>query len=119
MQVINLKEKFSLFNETWTPKLVGELNGQHIKLAKIKGEFIWHKHDDADEMFLIIKGSITIKMRDKDVLLNEGEFFIVPRGVEHKPIAEEEAHILLFEPADTINTGEVEHEYTVHKPQRI
>ena len=119
MQVINLNDKFSLFNEKWTPKLVGELNGQHIKLAKIKGEFIWHKHDDADEMFLVVKGSITIKMRDKDVTLNKGEFFIVPSGVEHKPIAEEEAHIMLFEPAGTLNTGKLEHENTVHKPERI
>ena len=119
MQVINLNEKFSLFNETWTPKLVGELNGQHVKLAKIKGAFVWHKHDDADEMFLVIKGSITIKMRDKDVTVNEGEFFIVPRGIEHKPVAEEEAHIMLFEPEGTLNTGDVEHQYTVHKPQRI
>ena len=119
MQVVNLNEKFSLFNETWTPKLVGELNGQHVKLAKIKGEFVWHKHNDADEMFMVIKGSITIKMRDQDVILNEGEFFIVPQGVEHKPVAENEAHIMLFEPAGTLNTGEVEHEYTVHKPERI
>ena len=93
MQVINLKEKFSLFNETWSPKLVGELNGQHIKVSKIKGEFIWHKHDDADQMFLVIKGSITIKMRDVTVTLNEGEFFIVPNGFEHHTIAEHESHI--------------------------
>ena len=119
MQVINLKEKFSLFNETWSPKLVGELNGQHIKVSKIKGEFIWHKHDDADEMFLVIKGSITIKMRDQDVTLNEGEFFIVPKGVEHKPIAEEEAHIMLFEPAGTVNTGEVESDQTVKHAESI
>ena len=119
MQVINLNEKFSLFNETWSPKLVGELNGQHIKLAKIKGEFVWHKHDDADEMFLVIKGSITIKMRDQDVTLKEGEFFIVPRGVEHKPFAENDAHILLFEPAGTLNTGNVDDDRTVLNPQRI
>ena len=116
---VNLAEKFSLFNETWTPKLVGELNGQHIKLAKIKGEFIWHTHDDADEMFLVIKGSITIQMRDQEVMLSEGEFFIVPRGVEHRPIAIEEARIMLFEPAGTVNTGAVEHQYTVHDLERI
>ena len=81
MNKINLAEKFSLFDETWTPKLVGELNGQHVKLAKIKGEFVWHTHDEADEMFLVIKGSITIRMRDQDVILNAGEFFIVPRGL--------------------------------------
>ena len=119
MQVVNLNQKFNLFSETWSPKLVGELNGQHVKLAKIKGEFVWHKHDDADEMFLVIKGSITLKMRDKEEALKEGEFFIVPRGVEHKPIAEEEAHIMLFEPAGTLNTGEVDNEYTVHNPECI
>ena len=119
MQVINLKEKFSLFNETWSPKLVGELNGQHIKVSKIKGEFIWHKHDDADEMFLVIKGSINIEMRNETVTLNEGEFFIVPKGVEHKPFAENEAHLMLFEPAGTKNTGEVDNEFTIHNPQRI
>lgn len=119
MNKVNLSEKFSLFNETWSPKLVGELNGQHIKLAKIKGEFIWHKHDDADEMFLVIKGSITIKLRDKEVILNEGEIFIVPKGVEHKPIAEHEAHLMLFEPAGTVNTGDVESDRTVKHIESI
>ena len=119
MNKINLAEKFSLFDETWTPKLIGELNGQHVKLAKIKGEFVWHAHDDADEMFLVIKGSITIEMRDQRVNLNEGEFFIVPRGVEHRPSAVEEAHIMLFEPAGTVNTGAVEHAYTVRDPEWI
>ena len=119
MNKINLAEKFSLFSETWTPKLVGELNGQHVKLAKIKGEFVWHTHDDADEMFLVIKGSMTIELRDQRVDLNEGEFFIVPRGVEHRPIAVDEAHIMLFEPAGTVNTGTVEHAYTVRDPDRI
>ncbi len=119
MKKINLAEKFSLFGETWTPKLVGELNGQHVKLAKIKGEFVWHTHDEADEMFLVIKGSITIQMRDQDVILNAGEFFIVPRGVEHRPSAVDEAHIMLFEPAGTVNTGAVEHAYTVRDPEWI
>ncbi len=119
MNKINLAEKFSLFSETWTPKLVGELNGQHVKLAKIKGEFVWHTHDEADEMFLVIKGTITIELRDQRVLLNEGEFFIVPRGVEHRPSAVDEAHIMLFEPAGTVNTGAVEHEYTVRDPEWI
>lgn len=119
MNKINLAEKFSLFDETWTPKLIGELNGQHVKLAKIKGEFVWHAHDDADEMFLVIKGSITIEMRDQRVNLNEGEFFIVPRGVEHRPSAVEEAHIMLFEPAGTVNTGAAEHAYTVRDPEWI
>ncbi len=119
MNKINLAEKFSLFDETWTPKLVGELNGQHVKLAKIKGEFIWHTHEDADEMFLVIKGSITIELRDQRVDLDAGEFFIVPRGVEHRPIAVDEAHIMLFEPAGTVNTGAVEHAYTVRDAERI
>ena len=119
MNKINLAEKFRLFSETWTPKIVGELNGQHVKLAKIKGDFVWHTHDEADEMFLVIKGSITIQMRDQDVTLNEGEFFIVPRGVEHRPSAVEEAHIMLFEPAGTVNTGAVGHEYTVRDPEWI
>jgi len=119
MNKINLAEKFSLFDETWTPKLVGELNGQHVKLAKIKGEFVWHTHDNADEMFLVIKGSITIELRDQRVDLDAGEFFIVPRGVEHRPIAVDEAHIMLFEPAGTVNTGAVEYEFTVRDPERI
>ena len=119
MNKINFAEKFSLFNETWTPKLVGELNGQHVKLAKIKGEFVWHTHDNADEMFLVIKGCITIEMRDQQIDINEGEFFIVPRGVEHRPTAVDEAHIMLFEPAGTVNTGAVEHEHTVRDPEWI
>ncbi len=119
MNKINLAKKLSLFDETWSPKIVGELNGQHVKLAKIKGEFVWHTHDNADEMFLVIKGSITIELRDQRVDLDAGEFFIVPRGVEHRPIAIDEAHIMLFEPAGTVNTGDVEHEYTVRDPEWI
>ncbi len=119
MTKVNLSEKFSRFDDLWNPKIVGELNGQHVKLAKIKGEFVWHTHDDADEMFLVIKGSMTIELRDQRVTLNEGEFFVVPRGVEHRPIAVDEAHIMLFEPAGTVNTGTVEHAYTVRDPDRI
>lgn len=119
MNRINLAEKFGLFDETWTPKLVGELNGQHIKLVKIKGEFVWHTHDEADEMFLVIKGRITIELRDQRVLLDEGEFYIVPRGVEHRPSAVEEAHIMLFEPAGTANTGNIDDDRTVMHVESI
>ncbi|HKJ45593.1 MAG TPA: cupin domain-containing protein [Balneolales bacterium] len=119
MNKINLDEKFSLFNEYWQPKLVGELNGQHVKIAKLKGEFVWHKHEHEDEMFLIHKGQLTIKLREEEIILNEGEFYIVPRGVEHKPIANEEVHLIMFEPAETLNTGDVTNKMTVEKIERI
>ena len=105
MQKVNISEKFGLFEETWSPRIVAELNGQHVKLAKIEGEFDWHHHEQEDELFLVVKGSLIIKLRDGDVELNEGEFYVVPRGVEHKPVAESLAHILLFEPVSTLNTG--------------
>ena len=112
---VNLAQKFALFHEQWTPKIVGELNGQLVKLAKVQGEFLWHAHDDEDELFLVVHGALTIRLRDRDVHLNEGEFFIVPRGVEHMPIAEKEAHILLFEPKATAHTGKVQSERTVEQ----
>lgn len=112
MQKVNLAEKFNLFSEYWTPKIVGELNDSHIKLAKFKGEFVWHKHDKEDELFLVIKGKLLIKLRDKDVYLEPGEFLIIPKGVEHLPIAEEEVHIVLIEPKGTLNTGDKYDEYT-------
>ncbi len=112
MNKINLKEKLSLFNEHWTPKIVGELNGQQVKLAKLQGDFIWHSHENEDELFYIIKGTLKMEFRDKMVVLNEGDVLIVPRGVEHRPIAEEEVHVMLFEPAETKHTGKVEHELT-------
>jgi quercetin dioxygenase-like cupin family protein len=115
MEKVNLKEKFKLFNELWTPKIVGELNGQYVKLAKTQGEFVWHKHDSEDEFFLVIKGSLTIRLREGDMRLHEGEFFIVPRGVEHKPVSEEEAHVLVFEPKSTLHTGDIKSELTVEK----
>jgi len=115
MQKVNLTQKFSLFDEHWSPKLVGELNGQHVKLAKVKGEFVWHRHDAEDELFLVVKGRLVIKLRDRDVVLDEGEFFIVPRGVEHKPVAEDEVHLLMFEPASTLNTGNVQNARTVEQ----
>jgi mannose-6-phosphate isomerase-like protein (cupin superfamily) len=115
MEKVNLKEKFSLFKEFWTPKIAGELNGQYIKLAKTQGEFVWHKHDDEDEFFLVIHGTLTIKLRDKDIPLDPGEFLIVPKGVEHKPVSEQEAHVLVFEPKETKHTGNVESEISVKK----
>ncbi|MNU73071.1 Cupin domain protein [compost metagenome] len=111
---VTLAEKFDLIHDFWSPGIVGELNGQHVKLAKFRGEFCWHQHDDEDELFLVIRGRIVIKLRDGEMVLNEGEFGIIPKGVEHMPVAEEEAHILLFEPASTINTGESENELTTN-----
>jgi len=98
MSAINLNQKLSLFQERWTPKIIGELNGQQVKLAKLKGEFVWHHHENEDELFYIIKGQLIIELRDKTITLNEGDLYIVPRGVEHKPIAHEEVHLMLFEP---------------------
>lgn len=110
---INIKEKLSLFSAHWTPKIIGELNGQYVKLAKLKGEMVWHDHAEEDELFLVIKGSLTLRFRDREVTLHEGEMYIVPKGVEHLPIAEEECHVLLFEPKSTAHTGKVESEMTV------
>ena len=109
---INIQDKLSLFNDHWNPRIIGELNKQHVKLAKIKGEFIWHKHEDEDEMFLVLKGTLKIEFRDRTETIQENEIIIVPKGVEHKPIAEEEVSIMLFEPATTINTGALENERT-------
>ena len=105
MKKVNVAEKLSLFSDHWNPRIVGQLNGQHIKIAKIKGEFVWHKHDDEDEMFFVIEGKFSMEFRDKTIQLNKGEFLIVPRGTEHKPVAYEEASIMLFEPETTLNTG--------------
>ena len=105
MNPINLKEKFKLFSEYWTPKKIGELNGQQVLLAKLKGEFVWHAHTHEDELFLVFKGTLIIEFRDKKVTLNEGEMYIIPKGVEHKPIAEEEVHVLLFESLQIRHTG--------------
>ena len=116
---VNLAEKFSLFSDQWSPKIVGELNGQHVKLAKLQGEFVWHRHDEEDELFLVVKGSLTIRFRDGDVELGEGEFCIVPRGVEHCPVAQDEVHLLLFEPATTLNTGDAADDRRIERPDRI
>ena len=112
MDKINLLEKFNLFNEHWSPKIVGELNGQLVKLVKFTGEFVFHHHDNEDELFMVVKGKFRMEYRDKTVDVNEGELIIVPRGVEHKPVAEEEAWVMLFEPASTLNTGNVVNERT-------
>lgn len=119
MEVIKLNEKFNLFNDHWAPKIVGDLNESHIKLAKFKGEFVWHQHDNEDELFLVIKGQLTIKLRDKDLVINEGEFVIIPKGVEHMPVAEEEVHVLLVEPKSTLNTGNAESDLKVEQLDRI
>ncbi len=115
MKKINLEEKLSLFNDHWSPKIIGELNGQQVKLAKVKGEFIWHSHENEDELFYIIKGHLKIEFRDKVVELAPGEMYIIPRGVEHRPIANEEVHLMLFEPAATKHTGQIKHDLTVEK----
>jgi len=112
MKKINISQKLAQFNDHWNPRIIGELNKQHVKLAKIKGEFIWHKHDDEDEMFLVLKGTLKIAFRDRTETIQENEIIIVPKGVEHKPIAEQEVSIMLFEPVTTINTGDLENERT-------
>jgi mannose-6-phosphate isomerase-like protein (cupin superfamily) len=119
MEKVNVAEKFKQIREYWKPYVVGELNGQLVKLDKLKGEFIWHHHDNEDEMFLVVKGRFRIEFRDMHVCVKEGEFIVVPRGVEHRPVAEEEAHIILFEPASTLNTGNVRDERTREKLERI
>lgn len=115
MQKVNLSEKLSLFTDYWNPRIVGELNNQHVKLVKLKGEFVWHKHDLEDELFLVLKGKLKMEFRDKTVELNEQEFLIVPRGVEHRPVAENEVSVLLFEPSTTLNTGDAKSVLTKDK----
>ena len=119
IEKVNLSEKFALFAEHWSPKIAGEVNDSLVKLVKFRGDFVWHKHDTEDEMFFVVKGEITIKLRDGDVRLGEGEFAIIPRGVEHKPYAEEEAHVLLFEPKTVLNTGDVVNELTKPELERV
>ena len=119
MSVINIQEKFKLFSDLWSPKKVGELNGQQVLLAKLKGEFVFHKHEFEDELFMVIKGTLEIELRDKTITLKEGEFYIVPKGVEHKPIAKEEVHIILFEPLSIKHTGDVVANITVDTYENI
>ena len=112
MEKVNLQEKLNKFNTHWDPKIVGELNGQHVKLVKFQGEFDWHKHDSEDEMFLVIKGSFNMQFRERSVQVDVGEFIIIPKGVEHCPQADEEVHVMLFEPVTTLNTGNAESDKT-------
>lgn len=119
MEKVNIAGKFTIINDYWKPHIVAELNGQQVKLVKLKGEFIWHHHEKEDELFLVVKGCFRMEFRDRHVRVEEGDFIVVPRGVEHRPVADEEAHILLFEPASTLNTGNVRNERTVAKLKRI
>ena len=119
MEKVNLNQKFSQFQDYWQPKIAGELNDNYIKLVKLKGEFVWHQHETEDELFLVVKGTLLIKLRDRDIRLQEGEFVIIPKGVEHLPIADEEAHVLLLEPKTTLNTGNIQNERTVSNLKRI
>jgi mannose-6-phosphate isomerase-like protein (cupin superfamily) len=119
MQKINLEEKFSLFSETWSPKIIAALNGQHVKLVKSLGAFPWHQHEHEDELFLVVRGWFRMEFRDRAVVLREGELLVVPRGVEHRPVAEEEVWLLLFEPAATVNTGSAGGALTVAQPAWI
>src|SRR6516165_3881266 len=119
METVNLADKLALFREPWKPKIVGELNGQQVKLVKFQGEFVWHHHANEDELFLVVKGRFRMEFRDRQVWLEPGEFLIVPQGVEHRPMADEEVHVLLFEPASTLNTGNVKDGRTVERLERI
>ena len=118
MDKVNLLRAFDAVPEHWKPAIVGELNGQHVKIARVLGEFLWHQHESEDELFLVVSGSLDIELRDRVITLGEGEFFIVPRGVEHRPVAREEAKIVLFEPVSTVNTGNVRNERT-HEPVKV
>ena len=119
MDKVTLASKFASFSDHWSPKIVGESNGQHVKVVKFVGEFVWHHHDDEDEMFLVHRGRFRMQLRDREIELRAGDFLIVPRGVEHRPVADEEVEVVLFEPAGTLNTGNVQGERTVAEPARI
>ena len=113
IEAVNLAQKLTLFQEYWSPKVVGELNENYLKVVKVKGEFVWHKHDDDDELFLVLKGRLVIQLRDQEITLNEGDFVVIPKGVEHRPVAEDEAHVLLVEPKTVVNTGDATDERTI------
>ena len=119
MEFLNIEEKLARISEYWRPHVAAELNGQQVKLVKFLGPFIWHHHDNEDELFLVVKGRLRMEFRDRTVAVGEGEFIVVPRGVEHRPLAEEEVHVVLFEPASTLNTGNVQNELTLRELQRI
>lgn len=119
IEKINLQQKLSLFDAHWTPKIIAALNGQEVKLAKFQGEFVWHHHEHEDELFFVVNGRFRMDFRDQQIWLETGEMIVVPRGVEHRPYAEEEVHVLMFEPANTLNTGNVQDERTVASPEQI
>ena len=119
VEKVNIAQKFTLFNDYWVPYIVGDLNESYVKVDKLKGQFVWHKHDTEDELFLVTKGKLVIKLRDKDISLHPGEFVIIPKGVEHMPVADQEAHVVLIEPKTTLNTGNVRDEKTVSELKRI
>jgi mannose-6-phosphate isomerase-like protein (cupin superfamily) len=119
MEKVNLNQKFSLIQDYWSPKIAGEINDSHVKLVKLKGEFVWHHHETEDELFLVVKGKLLIKLRDRDIWLQEGEFVIIPKGIDHLPIADEEAHVILLEPKTTLNTGNTQNERTVTNLEQI
>jgi len=119
IEKINIQQKLSLINDHWNPRITGELNNQQVKLVKFKGPFTWHKHDNEDEMFFVLKGEFTMQFRDKNIMLKENEFLIVPRGTEHRPVADEEVSVMLFEPASTLNTGNIKNEFTREKLESI
>ncbi|MFN0149190.1 MAG: cupin domain-containing protein [bacterium] len=119
MHAVNISEKFAGIAEHWSPKIAGEMNGQQVKLVRLIGEFVWHHHENEDELFLVVKGSLLMKLRDREVMINAGEFFIVPRGVEHLPVARTECHVVLIEPATTLNTGNVRNARTVERLDRV
>lgn len=119
MDTVNLKDKFNQFSDRWSPKIIGELNDFYVKAAKLKGEFVWHHHDHEDELFLVVKGTLRMKFRDREEIVREGEFIVVPHGVEHLPVADEEVHLVLIEPKSTLNTGNIVNERTVPELQRI
>lgn len=119
MEKVNINEKLNTFSEHWSPKIVGDINESYVKLVKLKGKFVWHMHENEDEMFLVIKGRLVIKLRTEDIILNEGEFFIIPKATEHMPVAENEVHVMLLEPKTTLNTGNVKNERTVEILEKI
>ena len=119
IEKVNLSDKFNLFEDHWSPKIAGEVNDSYVKLVKFKGEFIWHRHEREDELFLVVKGKMLLKLRDRDIHLGEGEFVIIPHGVEHMPVADEEVHVVLLEPKSTLNTGDVQNERTVAELQHV
>lgn len=119
IEKVNIRQKLSLFSDHWNPRVIGELNGQHVKVAKIQGEFVWHHHEHEDELFLVIKGQLLMKLRDQDIWLEEGEMIVIPSGTEHMPVAPEEVHILLFEPATTRNTGNITEHRTRKDLERL